>query len=129
MGNPVIDLIIRIKNGYQASRERVESPYSVFREQVVKKLVEMGYLKGYTVQGDVVRTMTIDLKYDEAFAPAVTDVKIFSKPGRRWYVSFKELKPVLGGMGYSILSTPRGVMSHIEAKKEKVGGELLFSIW
>jgi small subunit ribosomal protein S8 len=129
MGNPIIDLIIRIKNGYGASREKIESPYSLFREQVVKKLVSLNYLKGYSVSGDIVKKLTIELQYEEGISPAVTDVKIYSKPGRRWYAGSKELKPVLGGMGYSILSTSKGILTHIEAKDKKVGGELLFSIW
>lgn len=61
--------------------------------------------------------------------PAVVDVKLFSKPGRRWYTSSKKLKPVLGGMGVGILSTPKGIMTNKEAKHKKIGGELLFEIW
>jgi small subunit ribosomal protein S8 len=129
MNHPIIDLIIRLKNGYGAQRQEVESPHSNFREEVLKKLVEIGYVKKYTVTGDKVKTLHITLQYDEAYSPALTDVKIYSKPGRRWYVAMKELKPVLGGLGYSILSTPKGILTHVEAKKNKVGGELLFSIW
>lgn len=128
MGHPIIDLIIRIKNGYQAHRVSIDSPHSVYREQVVKKLVELGYLKNYEVLGDKVKKIVINLSYDET-QPAVTDVRVYSKPGRRWYVSVKELRPVLGGLGYSVLSTPKGILTNVEAKKNRVGGELLFSIW
>ncbi len=129
MTHPIIDLTIRIKNGYQAKKDSIESPFSLFREQVIKKLMQIGYVKSYTVTGDIVKKMKIDLIYDEASAPAVTQVKLFSKPGRRWYVTSKQLKPVLGGMGYSIVSTSQGIMTHVEAKKKHLGGELLFSIW
>ncbi len=129
MFHPIIDLVIRIKNGYMRHRESITSPHSVYREQVLKKLKEIGYVKGYSVSGDIIKTITIELLYDEAAAPAVTDVRLYSRPGRRWYVSYRHLKPVLGGMGYSVLSTSQGVMTHVEAKKKKLGGELLFSIW
>ena len=59
----------------------------------------------------------------------MTDVQIFSKPGRRYYVSYHDLKLIMGGLGYSILSTSKGILSNKEARKSKVGGELLFSIW
>jgi small subunit ribosomal protein S8 len=68
------------------------------------------------------------LKYDEG-VPALTDVKIFSTPGRRWYTAYNELKPVLGGMGHALISSSQGVMTGSEARKAKVGGELLFHIW
>lgn len=130
MTPPIIDLMIRIKNGYQAHRQTIESPYSVFRESVLKKLIEIRYLKGYAISGDTVKTIKIELLYDgESSSPAVTDVRLYSKPGRRWYVSSKDLKPVLGGLGYSIVSTSKGILTHVEAKKNKLGGELLFSIW
>lgn len=126
--SPIVDLIIRIKNGYMSRKESIVSPYSKFRESVLKKLKDFGYIQDYTVEGDIVKTVTIDLSYEEG-VPAVTDVKLFSKPGRRWYVSVKELKPVLGNMGYAFISTPKGILTNKEAKKEQVGGELLFHIW
>lgn len=128
MTDPIIDLIIRIKNGYQARREIIESPHSKYREEVIKKLIEMHYLKGYKVSGEKIKKITIELLYTDS-EPALTDVKIYSRPGRRWYVSAQNLKPVLGGLGYSLISTPKGVLSHVDAKRKKVGGELLFSIW
>lgn len=124
----ITDLIIRVKNGYMSGRDSIESPYSKYREEVLKKLVSLGYIKEYSVSGEVIKTMTITLSYKDG-VPALTEVKIFSTPGRRWYISTKELKPVLGGMGYSLLSTPQGILTHIEAKKLNVGGELLFNIW
>lgn len=128
MLNPINDLIIRLKNGYMANKETIESPYSVYRGAVIEKLKRFGYIEDYTVMGKIKKTMTIKLIYNDG-VPAVTDVKLFSTPGRRWYVGFGELKPVLGGMGYSFISTPQGILTNIEAKKRKVGGELLFSIW
>ncbi len=128
MSNSIIDLIIRIKNGYSARREIIDSPYSVFREEVLKKLESLGYIKNYTVSGEVKKNIDITLAYENGIA-SVTNVKLFSKPGRRWYTSAKNLKPVLGGMGVGILSTPQGIMTNKEARKKSIGGELLFEIW
>lgn len=122
------DLVIRIKNGYMAKKEVIESPYSKLREQILKKLVQIKYIKSYSVTGDIKKDLTIELLYKDN-VPVFTDLKIFSTPGRRWYVAKKKLKPVLNGMGYSILSTPQGIMTNIEAKKNNLGGELLFNIW
>jgi small subunit ribosomal protein S8 len=128
MENSIIDLIIRIKNGYMAKKETIESPYSKYREAVLKKLISLKFIKGYEVKGEIKKSMTIDLAYEED-KPAISDVKIYSKPGMRLYISYKNLKPVLSGFGYSILSTSCGIMTDREAKKAKLGGELLFSFW
>lgn len=129
MNNSIIDLLIRIKNGYLARKEVIESPYSAFKEQVLIKLKELGYVQSYEVQKeDNKKYVTITLKYEENI-PAVTNIRIFSRPGKRWYVTTKELRPVLGGLGYAVVSTPKGILTSIEAKKEHVAGELLFEIW
>src|SRR3989338_5929168 len=128
MSNSIIDLIIRVKNGYSARREHITSPHSNFREEVLKKLESLGYIKNYTVTGDVIKNIDVTLVYENGM-PAVTNVKLFSKPGRRWYTTSKKIKSVLGGMGVGILSTPQGIMTNKEAKQKKIGGELLFEIW
>lgn len=128
MENAVIDLIIRIKNGYMAKNEKILSPYSVFKEEVLKKLVALKYVKSYSVEGTLKKSCAIELLYVEG-VPALTDVKVYSTPGQRQYFSYKNLKQVMSGYGYSILSTSKGILTNIEARKEKVGGELLFNIW
>ncbi len=128
MNNSHIDLLIRIKNGYMSRRENIESPYSKFRGEVLKKLKSLGYIGDYEVSGDTKKSVTIQLKYDHSVA-AFTDVKIFSTPGRRWYISAKDIKPVLSGHGHALISTPKGILSNYEAKKQNQGGELLVEIW
>jgi small subunit ribosomal protein S8 len=128
MENSIIDIIIRIKNGYMAKKNIIESPYSKYKEAILKKLVSLKSIKGYKVKGEIKKNITIDLAYEES-KPAISDVKIYSKPGMRYYVSYRNLKPVLSGFGYSILSTSKGIMTDKEAKKLKLGGELLFSFW
>jgi small subunit ribosomal protein S8 len=128
MNDPVIDLIIRIKNAYMTRNESLVSPHSSYREAVVKKLKDLGYVADYSVTGELKKIISIDLKYDKGM-PAVTDVQVVSKPGKREYISYKDLKVVMSGLGYSILSTPQGIMTNKEARKAKLGGELLFLIW
>lgn len=128
MENSIIDLVIRIKNGYMARKEVIESPHSMYKEAILKKLLDLKFIEGYTVQGEVKKNILINLSYEEG-KPAITDLKVYSKPGMRLYISYKNLKPVLSGFGYSVLSTSKGIMTDKEAKKAKLGGELLFSFW
>ena len=127
-GNGAIDLIIRIKNGYMAKNDVIESPYTKFKEEILQKLVDTRYVKDYRVEGKLIKKFIIELIYEDG-VPALTGVKLYSTPGKRWYVGAKKLKPVLGGLGISILSTPQGVLTNNEARKKSVGGELLFDLW
>jgi len=128
MNDPIIDMMIRIKNGYMTKNELVFSPYSKYRETVLKKIQQYGYIKNYIVNGDGIKHLEIELEYVKGM-PKMTDIKILSKPGRRYYVTYNELKTVMSGMGYSFLSTTKGIMTNKEARREKMGGELLFMIW
>ena len=103
----------------------VDTPHSKFKESVLKRLKDLKYIKDFKKVG---HKLAVELRYDE-LTPSITDVKIISTPGRRIYVSYKDLKPVLGGLGYSLISTPKGILTNKEARKEKTGGELLFHIW
>jgi small subunit ribosomal protein S8 len=126
--SPIIDLMIRIKNGYMAGREKIVAKHSRFSVSVLEKLKKLGYIADFTIEGDIVKEITVELKYDDT-VPDFTDVKIISKPGQRIYIGVNEAKPVMSGFGYSILSTPKGILTNIEAKKQNTGGELLFNIW
>lgn len=129
MENSIIDLIIRIKNSYLARKESLSCYYSKFKEEILKKLKELKYIKDYKIEEkDSKKMIFIELLYIDK-EPAITDVKIYSKPGRRYYVSYKDLKPVMSGYGHSIISTPKGIMTNKEARLKKIGGELLFNIW
>ncbi len=124
----VIDLMIRIKNGYMARKPSVYSPYSTFRVEVLKKLKELNYIADYSISSDQIQTIDIKLLYEEDM-PAMTDISLVSKPGQRQYVSYTQLKPVQDGLGTQLLSTSKGILTDREAKKNKAGGELLFQIW
>lgn len=126
--NPIVDIIIRIKNAYMTRNESVTSPYSVFRKSVLEKIKKLGYISDFSVSGDIKKIITIQLKYEDGM-PAMTDVQIYSTSGNRTYVSYKDIKPVMSGTGYSIISTSHGILTNRELKKMKLGGELLFAIW
>lgn len=128
MNDPIIDLIIRIKNAYMTKNEALSVPHSNYKEAVLKKLQAAGYITSFSVEGDVIKTLEVELKYTKGVA-AMTDVKLVSKPGKREYVSYTDLKSVMNGMGVSFLSTPQGILTNHEARKAKIGGELLFLIW
>jgi small subunit ribosomal protein S8 len=124
----VADLVIRIKNGYMARKDVIVASYSKMNEAILTKLRKMEYIEDFTVEGDKVKEILVTLRYEDG-VPSMTDVKIFSTPGRRWYTSYTEIRPVLGGMGQAVVSSSKGIITGFEARKEKVGGELLFHIW
>src|SRR3989344_2506927 len=128
MENSINDLIIRIKNGYMAQKEMIVIRHSKYAVEVLKKLKELKFITDYAIVGKKLKTIEVTLAYEKNES-RFTDVEIFSRPGRRFYVSYKDLKPVLSGYGYSILSTPVGILTNREARAKKVGGELLFNIW
>jgi len=128
--DPVADSLIRIKNGYLAGKDSVILSYSKLILAICKILVKEGYL------GDVKedkKSITVTLKYEGAThaarKAAVTDVKRISKPGLRIYKSKSNLPWVLNGLGIAIISTPKGVMTDKQARKERVGGEIMAYVW
>lgn len=125
-----LDTLTRIKNGLQRGHERVKVPYSKLDMAVLQSLVSCGLLESAVRKGrGVKRIIDIRLKYVNDTMPAISDVRFISKPSRRVYAGYRDLKRSKQGHGFYILSTPKGVMSGYEAWKQKVGGELLFEIW
>ena len=124
------DLIVRLANAGAIKKASVSMPYSAFKMAVAEKLKDAGYVAEVEKKGKKVRkTLDITLKYSAAGEHAITGVKRISKPGRRLYKSMREIMPVRYGHGALLLSTPKGVLTDKEARKEKVGGEALFEIW
>lgn len=111
-----------------AKKESIISPYSKYKEALLKKLAELKFIKDYKVEGEVKKTILVTLVYEKG-EPALTDVQIISRPGRRFYISYRNLKSIMSGFGHSILSTPKGIITNREARQKKLGGELLFNIW
>ncbi|MDO8561912.1 MAG: 30S ribosomal protein S8 [bacterium] len=130
VSDPVGDFIIRLKNAGAVKKESVAVPYSALKYAIAEKLKDAGFLISIEKKGKKVRkTLDVVLKYDTAGLPVIHGVKRVSKPGRRLYRSAREIVPVRYGHGALILSTPKGILTGKEARKENVGGEALFEIW
>lgn len=128
--DPVADFITRLTNAGAVSHKVISLPFSTFKHAIAEKLREAGYVEAIEKKGKKVRkTLDVTLKYDASGKPAIAGVKRISKPGRRLYKSAHEIHPVRYGHGTLVLSTPKGVLTDREARKEHVGGEALFEIW
>ena len=129
ISDPIGDFLIRIKNASRARNEECKAPYSKIKAEIARILKEEGYIWNYEVDtSGQFPIINVKVKFVDD-TPALTDVKRESKPGRRSYVSVDSIPRVLGGMGISILSTSRGIMTGHKARREKVGGELLAKVW
>src|SRR6187549_2301645 len=125
MTDPISDFLTRWKNASRARKEDFSAPFSRVKAEIARILQEEGYIWSYEVDTTGAHPI-INVKNKFANNRAVlTDLKRVSKPGRRQYVQVNEIPRVLGGLGIAILSTPRGIMSGAQAKKQRVGGELL----
>ena len=123
----IADTLIQIKNAYMARHSKVTVPRSNLKSSFLAVLEKLGYVGKVSQEND--RVLSIELRYVQG-QPAMTEVKRISKPGLRRYAGVKDLEKMgRGGLGYVILSTPKGIKTHVEAKKEKLGGEVLFKIW
>ena len=127
--DPLGDLLTRIRNGQQARKDSVLTPASKLRTRVLDVLQREGYIRGYSEeQMGPAAGIRIELKYFEG-QPAIKHVARVSKPGRRVYSASTELPRVMNGLGITIVSTPRGVLSDAEAREQNVGGEVLAEVF
>ena len=130
MTDPIADMLTRIRNGALARHDRVEMPHSRLKENIAGVLKSEGYLDDVRVsEGEDPKTLTLVMRYGRDRASVIDGVRRVSTPGRRVYVRHDRISRVCSGMGVSILSTSRGVMTDREARKQRVGGELLCEIW
>ncbi|MGE5635480.1 MAG: 30S ribosomal protein S8 [Nocardioidaceae bacterium] len=130
MTDPIADFLTRIRNGLVADHDEVAMPASSFKAELARILTEQGYVEDFAVEpARVGRVLRVRLKYTEDRAPVITGIERVSKPGRRRYVRAGEVPKVLGGMGTTIVSTSRGVMTGHDARREGVGGELVARVW
>ncbi|OGF98860.1 30S ribosomal protein S8 [Candidatus Gottesmanbacteria bacterium RBG_16_38_7b] len=129
MTDPISDLLIRIKNAYYAHHSKVSLPYSRVKSAIAEVLMRYGYMGKIDVKENKNRKiLVIDLLYQGKIGK-ITNVEIVSKPGRRVYIPYTKIPKVLGGLGISVLSTSHGVMSGQDARKKKIGGELICKVW
>ena len=131
--SPIADMLTRIRNAQAVRKERVFVPFSKVKMQIATILSQAGYVdtierrkrKGPKSEHEF---LDIGLKYDGILG-AISGLKLVSKPSRRMYTSAKNIKPVRSGYGLSVVSTPKGIMTSRQARKENVGGEIMFEIW
>lgn len=138
MTDPISDMLTRIRNGALARHDRVNMPHSILKERVAHVLKGEGYVDDVRVdeianaeeeKAKGKRTLTIVLRYGREKSSAIDGIRRVSSPGRRVYVAHDQIPKVCSGMGISILSTSRGVLTDKEARKQRVGGELLCEVW
>lgn len=130
MTDPIADMLTRIRNGYKAKHVKVDVPGSKIKHEIAKILVTEGFVKEVDLikdtRQDVIRVF---LKYDENERPAVSGLKRVSRPGLRRYAGARSIPSVMGGLGIAIISTPEGLVTDRQARKNKVGGEVVCYVW
>jgi len=132
MTDPIADMLTRIRNASRARHQKVAVPWSRLKENIVKILIDEGYLREQKKVKAAVgagEEIVIALKFDRENQPIITGMKRVSTPGRRVYVGANAVPPVRKGLGINILSTPKGILVDREAQRSKVGGELICSVW
>ena len=130
MTDPIADLLTRIRNAMMAKHDRCDVPTSKVKVAICALLKREGYIDDYeSIDGQPVGTLRVYLRYSDEGVPAIKHVARVSKPGRRVYRGADGIKPVLNGLGVSLISTSSGLMSDREARDRRVGGEILCEIW
>ena len=128
--DPIGDMISRIRNGQMRSHNKIEMPASTFKGQILDVLKKEGYIINYSLdeKDKKKKNFSIELKYISG-SPVINNIERISKPGRRIYASADSMPKIQNGLGIAIVSTPRGVMSDIDARKEHVGGEIICKVF
>lgn len=130
MTDPISDMLARIRNGALARHDRIEMPHSNLKKHIAEVLKQEGFVDDVRESdGEGKKTLTLVLRYGRGKDSAIDGVRRVSAPGRRVYVRYDRIPRVRSGMGISILSTSRGVMTDRQAREQKVGGELLCEVW
>ncbi|MFL2853470.1 30S ribosomal protein S8 [Candidatus Pelagibacter communis] len=127
--DPIGDMLARIKNSQLRNHKKVEMPSSNFKMKIADVLKNEGYINGFNVdKNDNKQVLIIDLKYNSG-SPVISVIERVSKPGRRVFSSAQSLPKINNGLGIAIISTPKGVMTDIDARKQKVGGEIICKVF
>ena len=130
INDPIADMLTRIRNGINARHVKVPMPHSRLKERVAEVLKREGFIENFEVGTSTERpVLTIQLRYDRNRDPVITGLKRVSRPGLRQYVNVESIPTIRNGLGVAILSTSRGVMTDREARRERVGGELMCTVW
>jgi len=127
--DPISDMLLRIRNGLKAGLPSIELPGSRIKGEIARVMKDEGYITNFTMTNTIPRVLDIELKYNDDAEPAIRGLRRESKPGLRKFCGAQDIPNVLGGMGTAVLSTSGGVISGKEARKRKLGGELICTIW
>jgi len=129
--DPIADMLTRIRNAVQVRHESLEVPTSRMKSSLLKLMVEEGFISSFTASEEesVEKKLDVQLRYYEDKTPVIQGLKRVSKPGLRDYVGKNEVPRYFGGLGVAFMSTSKGVMTGQQARRQGVGGELLFYIW
>ena len=129
MTDPITDMLNRIRNAQAVLKTTVDVPLSKIKLEICQILARNGFIKGFEKKGRKnKKNIQITLKYDGKI-PAISGMKRISKPGQKIYLPYKKIKKVKGGYGFSIISTSKGLMTDKEARKQRLGGEVVCEIW
>ncbi len=129
MNDPISNMLTSIRNALACQHSRVAVPFSNLKYEIAKILEREGFIERVEKRGRIKKNLILTLKYSEDGVPAILGLKRISKPAQRIYKSSKEIKKVKGGYGIAIISTSKGLMTDREARKQKIGGEVICEIW
>src|ERR1700681_2608625 len=129
--DPIADFLTRIRNAAASKHQRVDVPVSKLKTEIARILKEEGYISTYKLvdENKTRKTLRVFLKYTPDRRSVITGLKRVSRPGHRQYLGTTDIRPVVGGLGINILTTPKGLMTGRSARKARVGGELLCEVW
>jgi small subunit ribosomal protein S8 len=128
--DPIADLLTRIRNANRARKDWTDVPWSTLKEAIARVLVDEGFLREVAVnEAEGRKVLRVSLRYDEYRRPVLSGIRRVSRPSLRVYVGSRKIPQIRKGLGVSVLSTPKGVITDRAARKENVGGEVLCSVW
>ena len=128
--DPFADFLTGIRNGLRIRRKEVSAPYARLKYELARVLLEEGFISNFQVEGEgTAKRIIVSLKYDEDGASVIRGIELLSRQSRRVHVGTDEIPKVIGGLGVAILTTSRGVMTDRDARRKRVGGELLCKVW
>jgi len=129
ISDPIADMLTRVRNASRARHTEVVVPASRTKREIARILKDEGFIEDFSFQAEAPATLSVVLKYGRDRSSAIVGMRRLSRPGRRVYVRHDDLPKVMSGMGISIISTSRGVLTSRQAEQERVGGELLCEVW
>jgi|SRR6476469_10499819 len=127
--DPISDMLTRVRNALAARKAELVMPYSKFKHSLANVLLQEGFISGVNELPGRVKTLQLNLKYDNSGSPVITGIKRVSTPGQRIYLPVTKIPRTNGGFGVTVVSTSRGLLTDKQARKDRVGGEVVCQIW